>query len=73
MGESMMTELLIVKTGDSYIRFTEGGFEQCSMSKGSVFPLSEIKEVKKKCVNLARDVSNVQLMKLTICEEPFVE
>ncbi|MFT5701944.1 MAG: hypothetical protein ACI8ZB_004848 [Desulforhopalus sp.] len=73
MVESTTTELLIVKAGGDYIRFTEGGFERCVMGKGSVFSLSQVDEVKKKCTEIAGDVAGLQLMKLSISEEPFVE
>lgn len=73
MGESSTTELIIVKAGGDYIRFKEGGFERCLMNKGSVFPLSQIEKVKEKCSELDEEVTDIQLMKLTIHEEPFVE
>ena len=66
-----ITELLIVKAGADYIRFTLDGFERCSMNKGSVFPLSKIEDVKRKCAALGGVVSNIQLVKLSICEEPY--
>lgn len=71
MGETETTELLIVKAGNDYIRFREAGGERCLMNKGSVFPLSKVEEVKNKCLELGVDVADVQIMKLTISEEPF--
>lgn len=73
MDETTTTELLIVKAGDDYIRFTKGGYERCTMNKGSVFPLSGLDEVKKKCMDLSAEISNLRLVKLTIHEESFVE
>ena len=66
-----ITELLMVKTGSDYIRFTKDGFERCSMNKGSVFPLSEAEDVKRKCGPLGVAVSAIQLVKLSIYEEPY--
>ncbi len=72
MVDSATTELLIVKSGNDYIRFREEGFERCSMNKGSVFALSKVEEVKSKCNELGVDVSELQIMKLTITEESFI-
>ncbi len=68
-----MTELLIVKTGEDYCRFTEDGFERCSMNKASVFPLAQLGEAKAWCSKLDAVGIESVLMKLTITEEPFVE
>jgi len=68
-----MTELLIVKTGADYCRFTEDGFERCSMNKASVFPLEQLGEAKAWCAKLETVGVESVLMKLTISEEPFIE
>ena len=72
MVDSAKTELLIIKAGDDYVRFREEGIERCQMNKGSVFPLSKVEDVKCKCNELGVDIPDVQIMKLTIVEEPFV-
>lgn len=68
-----MTELIIVKTGEDYCRFTEDGFERCSMNKASVFPLAQLDEAKGWCAKLETVGVASVLTKLTITEEPFVE
>lgn len=73
MVNSAVTELLIVKDGEKYIRFLEDGFEYCSMNKASVYPLEALPEVKARCTQIASVASNAQLAKLIISEEPFVE
>lgn len=73
MDEQSATELLIVKDGDTYIRFIGDGFEYCSMNKASVFPVENVEEVQKKCSMIASQTGPLQLMKLIIREEPFVE
>ena len=73
MGEVSTTELLIVKEGEKYIRFLETGFEYCSMNKASVFPLKSVEEVKERCSEIRFQTEEFQLMKLVICEEPFLE
>ena len=35
-----MTELLIIKAGESYFRCREDNFDPCEMNKASVFPLA---------------------------------
>lgn len=68
---SEINEFIIVKSGTDYIRFTKDGYERCSMNKGSVFPLSGVEDVKKKCEALAGAVADIQLVKLSIYEEPY--
>lgn len=67
-----MTELLVVKIGEEYIRFAENGVERCQMNKASVFPLDKIKEVLAACARVFDTTDDVKLMKLTITEEPYV-
>lgn len=69
----MITELLIIKAGDSYYRFSEGEFSLCNMSKASVFPLDRLGEAKSLCELVRRSGGSADLMSLTIREEPFVE
>jgi hypothetical protein len=73
MGEVSTTELLIVKEGEKYIRFLETGFEYCPMNKASVFSLRSVEEVKERCSLIRSQTAELQLMKLVICEEPFLE
>jgi hypothetical protein len=73
MAEVSTTELLVVKAGDTYIRFIDTGFEYCSMNKASVFPLGNIGEVRKRCDDISSEIQGLQLMKLVITEEPFTE
>lgn len=69
----MMTELLIVKGGDTYYRFSEGEFSRCSMNKASVFTLDRLGEVRSLCKQVRETGETANLMKLTIKEEPFGE
>ncbi len=73
MVDTSTTELLIVKEGENYIRFLETGFEYCSMNKASVFPLASADELKARCSEIRSETKELQLMKLVIAEEPFVE
>jgi hypothetical protein len=69
-----MTELLIIKAGDGYFRFREDSFEPCAMNKASVFPLTQLDQARIWCGRL-RDAGTVgvELYKLTIVEEPYIE
>ncbi|MFW2365272.1 MAG: hypothetical protein ACN4GW_02590 [Desulforhopalus sp.] len=69
----MITELLIIKGGDNYYRFSEGEFSSCNMSKASVFSLDRQGEAKHLCELVRKSGVSADLMKLTIREEPFVE
>lgn len=68
-----MSELLIIKSGNAYLRFAGGGVERCPLNKASVFPLTESHEAKARCRDLAAAGIAARLMKLTIVEEPYAE
>ena len=66
-----MIELLVVKAGDQYYRFSDGEYSSCGLNKASVYPLNLVDEVKLLC----RQVTEVEakLVKLIIIEEPYTE
>lgn len=67
-----MTELLIIKAGDTYFRYKDATFEPCSISKASVFPMEHAEQAKLLCRRLAMTgVVAPALKKLTIIEEHF--
>jgi len=68
-----MTELLIVKAGEDYFRFRAAGYEKCAFNKASVYPLSELENVKKNYRHLLEAGIEGQVMKLTIIEELYSE
>lgn len=68
-----MTELLIIKSGSDYLRFTADGFELCSLSKASVFPLAQAADAKARCREAMAAGKAAQLMKLQITEAPYEE
>ena len=68
----MKTQLLIIKDNQGYIRFTADDFEHCEMNKASVFPVSQVEEVKRKIETLSDLKHNgAQILLLTITEEEF--
>lgn len=69
--DAEVVELLMVKSGTDYVRFTNNGSERCVMNKGSVFSLLEVDEVKKKCAALDDTFLDLKLVKLSIREELF--
>jgi hypothetical protein len=66
-----MMELLVVKCGNDYLRFTDPTYTLCQMSRASVFPLGEVAEVRGRVAALNQDGMACRLMKLVISEEPF--
>ena len=67
-------ELLIIKSGNEYIRVKEEAYLLCRIDKASVFPLKKLTEVKRHvdviCNSGFRDVS---IRKLILTEEPLAE
>jgi hypothetical protein len=68
-----MSELLIIKAGAEYVRFVVDEFQRCPLNKASVFPLAQAEEAKRRCRELSEAGVVVELMKLTIIEEPYRE
>lgn len=67
-----MTELLIIKAGESYFRCREDSFEPCELSKASVFPLEQADKARQLCRTLQETgVLGAELRKLTIIEESY--
>ncbi len=68
-----MSELLIIKVGAEYARFTADEFEPCQLNKASVFPPAQAEEAKLRCRTLTEAGVAAVLMKLTIVEEPYTK
>ncbi len=70
----MIKKLLIVKDDKGYLRFSNKGFNHCSMDKASVFPLHSYPEIYQK-LQLVRktEESNAAIFLLTISEEMYEE
>lgn len=68
-----MTELLVVKSGEEYLRFQDDDFAFCTMSKASVYPLSRLAEVCSRMHQVTRAGIECKLMKLTITETAFAQ
>jgi hypothetical protein len=68
-----MSELLIIKAGAEYLRFSTDEFALGALNKASVFPMLQAEEAKERCRKLAAAGVAVMLMKLTILEEPYTE
>lgn len=66
-----MIELLIVKEGEEYFRFSDTGASRCAMNKATVYPLNQKEQARKACNALIENGVAASLMKLTIEEEPF--
>ena len=68
-----MSELLIIKDGAEYLRFSADEFTLGPLNKASVFPMVQAEEAKERCRKLAAAGVAAVLMKLTILEEPYTE
>ncbi|MDJ0831468.1 MAG: hypothetical protein QNI92_16565 [Desulfobacterales bacterium] len=67
-----MMELLILKSGNDYIRVTEAQFMPCGLDKASVFPMNQVQSVKSHLSRLKQyGFSDAAIFKLKLEEEPF--
>jgi len=66
-----MHELLIIKAGEQYLRFSGSEYSVCPLNKASVFPLAQVEEAKEHCRRLGAEGVAAVLMKLTIIEESY--
>ena len=70
----MTTKLLIVKSGDFYVRFGEQSYTLTDMNKASVFPIDKVIDIRRKISNLyAVGLKDADIRLLTIFEEQFRE
>jgi len=65
-------ELLIIKSGQDYVRVKTENYILCQLDKASVFPIDNLDEVKKHVKKLQeKDFPLIAIYKLTLKEEPF--
>ena len=65
-------KLLIIKSGEDYIRIKDGALVRCGIDKASVFPFEKLDRVKEHVATLkARNVKSAAIYQLTMREEPF--
>ena len=65
-------ELLIIKSGEDYIRAKAGNYILCPLDKASVFPIDKLDAVKKHVKILReKDFTRVAIYKLKMVEEPL--
>lgn len=64
-------ELLIIKAGDDYFRFSNDDFEICTMQKASVYPVEDIADVKEHRDLLRKQGIDADIYVLNITEELF--
>ena len=68
----MEMELLIIKSGDDYIRVKAGDYFLCQLDKASVFSIDSLDAVKKHVQKLReKDFIRVAIYKLKMIEEPL--
>jgi hypothetical protein len=65
-------ELLIIKSGNDYIRVKAENYILCQVDKASVFPLDKLEAVKDHAKIMSeRGFARVSISKLMLSEEPF--
>ena len=66
-------ELLILKSGDRYVRVTEGEYLLVQLAKASVFPMEQLDVVRDHELGLvAAGFTGVAVRKLVLTEEDFL-
>jgi hypothetical protein len=69
-----LIELLIIKSGEKYIRCREGAYFPSSLEKASVFPMEKLEHVRDILSDLqSRGFADISLCKLIVTEEPFTD
>ena len=65
-------ELLIIKSGEDYVRVKTENYNLCRLDKASVFPIDHLDQVKKHVKKLKeKDFPFIAIYKLKLIEEPF--
>lgn len=65
-------DLLIIKTGEAYIRFKNNEYFSCPLDKASVFPMEQLETVKNHLQKLKDSCfKQVSIRKLVLSEEAF--
>lgn len=64
-------ELLVLKSGEAYLRIVPDGYERVNMSKASVYPIDQKEKVEKICRTLQDQLNDVTIRKLIIIEEDY--
>jgi len=65
-------ELLIIKSGENYVRVKTEKYSLCQLDKASVFPIDNLDEVKKHVKKLKeKDFPLIAIYRLTLTEEQF--
>lgn len=66
-------ELLCIKLKDCYLKLKDLNYEEVSLQKASVYPVSDYSVVKSAYTALSKKLPNLKIKKLTIIEEDFNE
>ena len=65
-------ELLIIKSGNDYIRVEAGDYIPCQLDKASVFPMDKLEAVKSHADKLKeKGFIRILICRLKLSEEPF--
>ena len=65
-------ELLIIKSGEEYLRVTGAGYHLCAIDKARVFPFAKLESVKRHVQFLKKEAyKDVAIFKLILTEQPL--
>jgi hypothetical protein len=73
-GKIKYMELLIIKSGNEYVRIKEDADLLVGLDKASVFPLERLETVQAHIGKLREQgFENLRIYKLKLSEEPFIQ
>jgi hypothetical protein len=65
-------ELLVIKSGENYIRVKTDHYRPCQLVKASVFPMDKLDVVKNHVKRIrAKGFRHISISRLTLSETPF--
>lgn len=69
-----MEQLLLIKEGADYFRFSGDGYVRCSLQKASVYPMQQLAQVKALHSQLLDEgCAGARIMLLSLTEQPFIQ
>jgi len=65
-------DLLVLKSGTSYVRILDDGYELVNMNKASVYPINQKTIVLEYFQSLQKELELLEIKKLILTEEDYV-
>jgi len=64
-------ELLVLKSGEQYLRIIPEGYELVNMSKASVYPIAQAEQVNVLWQSYIEELAGLEIRKLVITETDY--